>query len=271
LLSANVFVAAHRAIAIALAASDRVFVRASRREPLFAELLSLAAPGSFNLVSELQPQAGDTVWAYGSDQTLSAVRATLPGGVTLKGHGSGFGLVAVREVDLGEASWVSFVDGVALDTALFEQRGCLSPRLILAEGSLAFAERLQKELLNALDRIAVRIPLGRLLAEERADLTWYRECVRSLGDWKESDGGAVALIEAKTEPVPPPGRVLQICLVADVVATLNELAPQITCIATPANAPDAWKFTLRRAVPHARHCPTGQMQRPPFDGSVDLR
>lgn len=271
LLSANVFTAAHRAIAIGLAASDRVLVRASRRSPLFAQLLNEAAPGLFTVVSDLRPEPGDTVWAYGSDQTLSEITAQLPQGVQLHAQGSGFGVVAVREEDFSDADWPAFADAVALDTALFDQRGCLSPRLILAQGSAAFSQRLHSELLQALARIAIEIPRGRLLPEEQADLTWYRECVRSLGDWQAGDGGAVALIEAKIEPVPPPGRALQICRVADLVATLKELTPQLTCVAHPANAPDPWKSALLHAVPHARHCPVGQMQRPPFDGPVDLR
>lgn len=271
LLSANVFIAAHRAIALALAASEQVFVRASRREPVFAQLLSEAAPGLFAVVEELRPETGDVIWAYGSDQTMTELRGGLPSGVTLKAHGSGFGVVAVREGDLTESDWRSFVDGVALDTALFDQRGCLSPRLILAEGNAPFYQRLHSELRQALDRIAIAIPRGRLLPEEQADLTWYRECVRSLGDWQEGDGGAVAAIETKMEPVPPPGRALQICRVPDLVATLKELTPQLTCVAHPANAPAPWKSALHNAVPRARHCPAGKMQRPPFDGPVDLR
>ncbi|HEY3233680.1 MAG TPA: hypothetical protein VGJ84_03120, partial [Polyangiaceae bacterium] len=49
ILSANVFVAAHRAIALALAASPRVCVRTSRREPQFARLLCQASDGLFEI------------------------------------------------------------------------------------------------------------------------------------------------------------------------------------------------------------------------------
>jgi hypothetical protein len=271
LLSANVFIAAHRAIALALAASEQVCVRASRREPVFAQLLNEAAPGLFTLVSELKPQAGEVMWAYGSDQTLTEIQAQLPQGVQLHAQGSGLGVVVVREEDLGAPEWTTFVDAVALDTALFDQRGCLSPRLILAQGSAEFASRLQSELLAALQRIEVTLPRGHLLPEEQADLTWYRECVRSLGDWSEVATGAVARVEERTEPIPPPGRNLQICHVADLVATLKDVTSQITCVAHPANAPAPWKSALRSTVPHARHCLAGQMQRPPFDGPADLR
>jgi hypothetical protein len=83
LLSANVFTAAHRAIAVALAASERVFVRPSRRAPEMARLLAEAAPGLFELVEHLDPKPGDAVFAYGSDLTLATLRAQLPRGISL--------------------------------------------------------------------------------------------------------------------------------------------------------------------------------------------
>jgi hypothetical protein len=271
LLSANVFVASHRAIAIGLAASDEVFVRASRREPVFAQLLSEAAPGLFTLVPELKPQPGDLMWAYGSDQTLVEIKAQLLQGVQIHAQGSGFGVVAVREEDFSDADWAPFADAVALDTVLFDQRGCLSPRLVVAQGSSELAARLQQELLAALDRIEATIPRGQMLPEERADVTWYRECVRSLGDWSETATAAVARVEERTEPIPPPGRNLQICRVPEVTTALTEIAPQLTCIAHHPAATAPWKSALFDAAPHARHCPAGQMQRPPFDGPADLR
>src|SRR5215208_71031 len=53
LLSANVFVGALRAIALALAASARVSVRCSRREAVMAELLQ-RAHSRFEIVDELE-------------------------------------------------------------------------------------------------------------------------------------------------------------------------------------------------------------------------
>src|SRR5690606_16289101 len=94
LLSANVFTAAHRAIALALAASEQVFVRPSRREPEMARLLLRGAPGLFTLVDPLEPEPGDALFAYGSDVTLNELRAALAPGVRLHGHGSGFGILA---------------------------------------------------------------------------------------------------------------------------------------------------------------------------------
>jgi hypothetical protein len=92
-----------------------------------------------------------------------------------------------------------------------------------------------------------------------------------VGNWAENAGGAVALVANAVEPVPPPGRALQICQVADVIATLKEVTPNITCVGHAANAPESWKTSLLEAVPKARQCVVGKMQCPPFDGPVDLR
>src|SRR5262249_34881743 len=72
-LSAGVFVAAHRAIALALAASARVFVKPSRRDPEMVRLLALAAPGLFQVVDAITPRPGEHVHAYGSDEALGAI------------------------------------------------------------------------------------------------------------------------------------------------------------------------------------------------------
>src|SRR5690606_16063514 len=128
LLSANVFTAPVRAVALALAASERVCVRTSRREPVMTELLLEASGGQFELVSALTPSAGDQLWAYGSDQTLAAVANELPSGVVFHGHGSGFGLAIVDDAGLCDLERAA--DGLARDCIAFDQRGCLSPRLV---------------------------------------------------------------------------------------------------------------------------------------------
>jgi hypothetical protein len=277
LLSANVFTAAHRAIALGLAASPQVFVRASRREPCFPGLLAEAAPGLFTLVDEINAQAGDTVWAYGSDATMVELRRSFAPGTILKAHGDGFGVVVVRQSDLAhaaQAEWGAFADAVALDAALFDQRGCLSPRLVLAEGDAAFAQRLSQEVFNALTRVQTTIPRGTLSNEEQADISWYRQCVCCVGNWKEHPAGAVALVNDAMDPVPPPGRILQVCALSDVQQALQQMAPLLTCVAHRKNSESsAGSFiaNLHRCAPHARHCVVGHMQQPPFDGPADLR
>lgn len=291
LLSANVFSAALRAIALALAASPDVVVRPSRREPAFARLLAEAVPGAFTVVDELRPMAGDLLWLYGSDATVNEVQMGLAPGVILKSFGDGFGVVVAREQDLADApaaTWSAFADAVALDASLFEGRGCLSPRLVLAEGAPEFIQRLCEALLTGFERVATLIPRGALASEELAEISWYRECIACLGEWRETAAGAVARVEGRVEPLPPPGRVLQVCALGTQVNTVNSeggshvnsvniletvaaLAPWLTSVAYVAGSEAGFVAALGTAAPQARLCPAGQMQRPPLDGPVDLR
>src|SRR5262245_25865659 len=172
LLSANVFVAAHRAIALGLAASEQVFVRPSRREPTFVELLQEGAPGLFSIVRELTPQAGEHLFAYGSDETLAELRQKSARGVVLHTHGSGFGMAIFdREGGADEGACRQ----LALDVAAFDQRGCLSPRLLFVRGSAAEIRKTAAELARALATIETEIPRGELSSEERADIVRFRD------------------------------------------------------------------------------------------------
>jgi hypothetical protein len=192
LLSANVFVAAHRAIACALAASADVVVRPSRRDPVLAELLHEASGDLFQLAEVLTPEAGDHVHAYGSDETLAELRSGLPSGVSLIGHGSGIGAGLLLTPGLERQA----AQGFALDVVLFEQRGCLSPRVVGVDPGCdveLFCRELRCELLSW----STRCPAPILGNEERADASWYRSSAEgvSRGYWDVSSGvsaGSVA-------------------------------------------------------------------------------
>ncbi len=143
LLSTNVFVASLRAIAIALAAAPRVCVRPSRREPLMVELLAQAAPGQFDVVEQLQANAGDHYWAYGSDESLRQVRQSLTRNVVFHAHGNGYAIVVISDTELGgEPSIREIARAVVEDVVPFDQRGCLSPRVVLVQGNLEVASQL---------------------------------------------------------------------------------------------------------------------------------
>lgn len=280
ILPANVFVAAHRALALALAAAPRVFVKPSRREPALVEELSREAPELFERVSELCVRAGDQVWAYGSDTTLDALRGALPAGAVLHAHGSGFGLAVV---ELGGAAGVDAIGlrrvalAIAEDTACFEQRGCLSPRVVLALGGgdrvAAFAELLAECLVE----VERRLPRGRLAPEELADARWYRECAACFGALHDTGRGAVSLgLELLAVPgqiavpieVPPPGRHLEVLAVSCLEPALSGLSRWVTAVGC---SDEALEARVRQVLPRARVGPVGSMQRPPFDGPVDLR
>ena len=268
LLSSNVFVASHRAIAIGLCASVNVRVRASRREPELAQLLLAGAPDSFVLQSELQPEAGDHYWAYGSDQTLSELARGLPTGVVFHGHGSGIGLAIIEgEPDAGELERI--VRGLAEDVVLFDQRGCLSPRVLLISGSASVAERISARLAQELTELETRIPRGSLDPDEAARISAFRDTSLYAGALFAAGLGFVGYADGGPFVLPPTGRNLQVQRTSDLFASLAGLAKLVTCVAFSGRARTA--ETLRARLPGARLCDFGHMQRPPFDGPVDLR
>ncbi|HEY3254210.1 MAG TPA: acyl-CoA reductase [Polyangiaceae bacterium] len=272
LLSANVFVAAHRAIAIALSASAEVRVRASRREPEMAELLLAGAPGTFQLVNELSPQPGDRLWAYGSDRTMAEVAVTLPAGVAFHAHGSGFG-VAVLEGAHSESERSALLRGLAEDIALFDQRGCLSPRVVLLEAEPALADALAREVALELARelalIEQTVPRGRLTSDELSEIAKYRDSAHFTGEVFEAGPGFVTLGHAGSWLLPPSGRNIHVLATENALATLTPYRPLLTSFAFAGQA--ARGQALKRGLPGARVCRFGEMQRPPFDGPVDRR
>jgi hypothetical protein len=267
LLSANVFTAALRAVAIGLAASPLVQVRASRREPYMPELLLEACPGAFELVRELSPRAGDQLWAYGSDTTLQALRQNLADGVVLHAHGPGFGVVAVERGAMFDAAAAT---ELATDLALFDQRGCLSPRLLVTEGDEHDAIAIGRLLAGALIELERRVPLGRLAAAERAELSRYESTLTYAGTLLRAGSGVIGVGDLATlGMIAPVGRNLHVAVVPDARGALDGLAAQITTVACLGSAD--FRRELQQRLPGARVCSPGRMQSPPLDGPADRR
>ncbi|HEX3854064.1 MAG TPA: acyl-CoA reductase [Polyangiaceae bacterium] len=268
LLSANVFVAAHRAIAIGLAASETVHVRPSRREPEMAELLLAGAPNCFQLVAELSPRAGDRLWAYGSDATLEEVAVTLAPGVAFHAHGSGFG-VCVLDGLAPDADLEALLARLAEDVVLFDQRGCLSPRVVLSNAGVGFARDVAMGLAQQLAKLEARVPRGRLDVAELAEITAYRDTASFTGEVFSAGLGLVSLGENASFRLPPIGRNIHVLATADAQKSLSALRPMITSCAFAGSVQQ--RNALRAFLPGARVCNVGEMQSPPFDGPVDRR
>lgn len=272
LLSANVFVAAHRAIALALASSHQVEVRTSRREPQMAALLQQAAGGLFRIVDELAPLPGEHIWAYGHDETLEALRGDLPSGVILHPHGSGLGVAlfaspteCVEPTTIQQAA-----RRLATDIVLFDQRGCLSPRLVLVEGSPETSRTLAQALAVELGDYEQRVPRGDLSSDELADLVRYRDTLLYAAELFPAGRGCVGLdVSIGRLYLPPVGRSLQVMRVDTVEPMLESLVSSISAIGV--EGPIELRDRASRLVPQARISDWGQMQSPKFDGPVDRR
>lgn len=267
LLSANVFVAAHRAIALALAASSEVYVRASRREPEMTELLAEAAPGTFQRVDELAPRAGDQLFAYGRAETLQLVASALPEDVSFWGHGPGCGVVVVSA---SYSASEELARALSVDVAAFDQRGCLSPRLVLFEGPREGAVELARTIASALAEKQLEIPLGELSEDELADIARYRDTLLYTGELFSAAAGYVGVAAAHAAlELAPVGRNLHVVAVEDAVARLEPIAHAVTTFSHV--GPDARRIRLAAALPSARPAKLGHMQTPRFDGPVDRR
>ena len=264
LLSSTVFVAAHRAIALALASSEHVFVRPSRRDPTFARALERATRGRlFHVVDTLAPEAGDELWAYGSDTTLAEIRGSLPTGVRFHAHGSGTGVAVV------DASSVQRDTAVALarDIAPFDQRGCLSPRLAIVRGDDAAARSFARLVAEALAELAREVPIGELHAEERAEVLRYRDTLAYSGLLEAAGPGWVGA--GATALLAPVGRNLHVTASHSPEILLTPLSRAIAALGVA--GPPALSASLAAVLPGARSSRVGQMQRPPLDGPVDRR
>lgn len=262
LLSGNVFVAALRALAIGVASSPRVSVRASRRDPALAEALHRQAPNLFELTPALSPESGDHVWAYGADATLAEVRAKLPKGAWFHEHGTGFGAIALQ----ARAWRESDARDIALDAALFDGQGCLSPRVVCVAGSAEEARDIARTIARELHDLERELPFGARSAAELAQTVRARDAATYA--FETFDAGGAWVSAGSTFTLPPSGRNLHVLATASPRAALAGCSEALTCIGCNDAELGA---ELSAAFPGARIVPLGAMQRPPLDGPVDRR
>ncbi len=276
LLSANVFVGALRALALAVSSAPQVVVRASRREPSFARAIveAVADPAvarSISFADELHPAPGEEIHLYGRDQTIVEVCRRLHPDVRVWAHGAGIGVVLLGDdADIGQAA-----DELAADMVPFDQQGCLSPRIVLAHGTVSRAQAFGAALANALQRWQERVPTGRRSAEELAEQTRYRDTVMMLGDVIAAGPGVVGVVEGTdARLVAPTGRSMHVVAVGpehDASDAIEQLAPHVAALGISPGSRDPWVARMAALLPRARTSALGFMQRPAFDGPVDLR
>jgi Acyl-CoA reductase (LuxC) len=265
-LASNVPALALPAIALGCLAGAAVVVKSGRRDPLsapaFERALGAVDPElAATVVTDYWPGSGDArdetlaladvVIVTGGDDAIAAFAGRVRG--RLVAHGPRLSVAAVgADAD---------VEALALDVALYEQRGCLSPHAVYVAGDArAFGARLS----GALDAVAERLPPAPAAVAERAAVRVVRDeaaWAPAGGVWS-GPGGTVVLDEGprlratcglRTVRVHPVARV------EDVAARLP--AGGVECVALAGADPGALAAPLRdRGV--ARVCPPGRMQRP---------
>ncbi len=261
-LSANVFVGALRAIAIACAAAPDVTVRPSSRDPHFAAALVHAIDHpSVRLAESLVPTRGE-IHIYGRDETIADVRRAAKTGVIVRGHGAGMGVAVVSDkADLEESA-----RALTKDIVPFDQRGCLSPRVAFVFG-LHRAQAFMEHLHGSLALIEHLVPRGRLSKDEMADAERYESTVAYAGELVRGATHAVGCSTAVL--IPPAGRHVHVVALEggdnEADALFSALAPISRWVVTVGSDDGSW------SLPHARSARLGEMQKPPLDGPVDRR
>jgi hypothetical protein len=269
ILSANVFVGALRALSVARAAAPIVTLTPSRREPAFAQALVLAAADPGLTLEDRLPvesiEEGE-IHVYGRDATIAEVGLHAARGVCVRGHGSGLGVACVSSrMDLDAAALA-----LAADVAPFDQRGCLSPRIVLVQGDMKRAERLCAKLDAALTQAEERVPRGELDPDEVHEAARYESAIAFVGRaWR----GVTHLVGLAPSGTPlilaPAGRHVHVATVASVKDARSLLAPAVRFVTAVGFDDPAFGCEV---VPHAvRTSALGRMQKPALDGPVDLR
>ncbi|AKU98576.1 hypothetical protein AKJ09_05240 [Labilithrix luteola] len=272
-LSANVFVGALRALAIARAASDDVIVRPSRREPVFARALVDAARAlgdtgiRLDEAFEVASLERGEIHVYGRDETIDEVRKNAR--VRVRGHGSGMGVAWLSE----RAELESAARLLADDVVAFDQRGCLSPRVVMVEGDDARAEAFGEALHEALSRYDTLVPRGTIPADERPAAARYVDTMTYAGSAIVGAGHVVGVAPAGSAFVLPPSwrhvHVVPSSNAREAAAWLSPVARGVVTLGS--NDLSAARALAGVVTTWARLAEIGRMQRPPLDGPVDLR
>jgi len=168
-------------------------------------------------------------------------------------HGERSSIVAVRPENAADAD--ALAARLAVDVALHDQRGCLSPNAVYVDGD---ARRFAERVAEALDEVAGRLPPGPLDVEERAA---HRAAVAE-AEWTGATAiggaGGTVLVSQDRRPTTFPGRrtvwILPFASIPDLIAPGT-----VECVGVAGVRPDVDRL---RRLGVARVCAIGRMQRP---------
>jgi hypothetical protein len=269
ILSAGVFVASLRALALARAAAPCVTIRPSSRDPwLTRALVEIAGDRAIRVIGErdISRIDADCVHVYGRRETIAAVRARARPGMRVHPHGPGLGAGIVT----ASASLERAARALAADIVTFDQRGCLSPRVVLIEGEGLRADAFGADLHRELGAWEARIPRGHLSSDEMEQARRWTDALCFGGRVWLAARHAIALgSSATTASLPPVGRHVLLVPIASMRQAQEALAPlsrYLTAIGS--DDPEGVRVVVSKQV---RVSALGQMQRPPLDGPVDRR
>ncbi len=223
----------------------------------------------------------DCVLATGSDDTIAAVAARIGPHQTLLRHGHRLSIAllgpdACEGVTLEEAA-----RGLALDTALWDQQGCLSPIAVYAASDAAGCRRVASALARALDGIGRALPRGAvaadvaaLFAHERAGAELRAAAGQRVVVHAARDASWAVVCEPDAAPRPVPlGRFVRVHpfpAPEGLGAALGPLAPHLAGVALAGFGGVQSEVEAElRAIGASWVCAPGELQTPPLDWPRD--
>ncbi len=253
-------------------------------EPRWRDALALLWwPGGDLALESAALSQTDAVIAYGSDETLQALRQRLPAGVRFLPHGHklSFGLIGASSLSAQQGPELALA--AAQDVARYDQGGCYSPHVFYVQrgGRVSpreWAERLAQALSNQQSRHPRRSPDA---AESLALAEWrHQQEWRPGGVWYAGSGADVAYADSPVPLVPGPGlRSVLVAAFDHFDDVCKHIAPARRWLQTVGMActPEEWPVLAKRLglAGVTRLCAVGAMTAPEagwhHDGGHSLR
>jgi hypothetical protein len=218
--------------------------------------------------------AAPCVVGFGADETLAAVAARLAPTQRFVRHGHRLSVALLGEAALAGPALAEAADALALDVALWDQRGCLSPVAAWVLGVERVPDAVFDALARAFADAASRWPRGRALPEQAARFAVERDTA----ELRAAAGAALRVTAAKDyvlvaepdagfhgsplqrflrlHPAPSPERLLE---------ALAPLAPHLAGVGVAGLGPHAGRLAAALAdLGASRICPLGSLQAPPL-------
>lgn len=276
-----------------------VLAKVSAHDPVtprvFAKTLSAIDPGLGSCVQTVQFASQDRealaafltapcVVASGSDETIQSIANHLRPTQRFVGYGHRVSFAVLGPEATLEKNLARIASGIALDVALWDQLGCLSPSgVYFLNDDLDLADRLANAIAQALRKAEGEWPRGRIasetaaqIAQERAEAEMRSAAGSPVRVYSSSGTSWTVIREADTAPRKNPlHRFLRVHPVHDITQlkqVLLPFAPHLAAVALDGfGAQTAAVARLLAELGASRICPPGAMQSPPLAWHHDNR
>ncbi len=254
-----------------------VFARAlSAADPDLADALEVVSfPGSDEQRMRAM-LAADCIVATGSDETIASLASRVRPSVRFVGHGHRVSVAALGPRALSGAALEKAARGLALDVALWDQLGCLSPVSVFVAGD---PRPVAEAIADELEALASRLPCGTADREAQVAFVHARDeaqlrAAAGHGVEVRAGTGWAVVCEADARHRPAPlHRFLRVHPVAGEAAlcdALRPLGPHLAGVALAGfGSATPGVSTALADLGASRICPPGRLQAPPLDWHHD--